>query len=151
MGIESSTSKILSDKSSGASVVSRKYEYSDITNNLAIHPIFGDITRLTDLDAIKRSIRNLVLARKGSRPFNSDLGSDVENLLFENPSPFIRKLISDYIRNVITEYEPRVSIINIDIVDASEINSYYVSLEFSVKDSIEEEPHSVDIYLKRLR
>ena len=63
--------------------VATKDIYSDLDIFFRKHPITGDVVRKTDTDAIKRSVRNIVLTNKFERPFKPNFGGSIRNLLFE--------------------------------------------------------------------
>lgn len=123
--------------------------YSDIDLFFGIHPISGDVTRLTDIDAIKKSVRNLVLTNYNERPFKPSLGGNITALLFEPADRFTAELIKDSIRTVINRYEPRVDIVTIDVIDDSDRNAYDVSLTVRIKSMDTETP--IDFSIRRYR
>ena len=95
--------------------------YRDLDLNFTAHPITGDITTLTAESAIKRALKNLVLTRYYDIPFKPAIGSDANNLLFENSGPLVEIELQEAITNVITEYEPRVELDNVSVnVDPDE-------------------------------
>lgn len=106
--------------------------YRDLDLNMTAHPVTGDISPLTGEDAIKRSIKNLVLLNFYEVPFSPSIGSDVLNLLFENFSPVIESDISDAIIETITKYEPRVEIEEVNVEADRDGNGMSVSLLFNI-------------------
>jgi len=142
-------SSALSDyNSTRASVVSRNFLYSDIDPTFTIHPVYNDILPVVDLDAIKTSIRNLVLTNNHERPFQPQLGSGLRALLFENATPFTAFALKDAIENLIQQYEPRISNITVDILDNSDRNAYQVTVTFLASYDIVSD---VTFYLNRIR
>ena len=96
--------------------------FSDFPNNLGIHPVTGAITKLINRDAVKQSIRNIVLTNKGERLYKAELGGDIRKLLFENiASESDAFIIKDKIRNSIQTYEPRVEIISIEVLTSENV------------------------------
>lgn len=93
--------------------------YSDFTDNLDVHPDTGDLFRLTNINAVKRSIRNLVLTDKYERPFNEDVGCNVRSLLFENQTPDTLTVAAQTVQNTIKKFEPRA--INVSVSCSSSI------------------------------
>lgn len=89
--------------------------FKDISLSFKRHPVTGDIASLKNEDAIKRSVINLVRTRVGERFFNSLLGSNVENSFFELVSSDISDTLELEIRNVISNFEPRVIVRKISI------------------------------------
>lgn len=96
--------------------------FSDLTNNLGMHPVTGNITRLINRDAVKQSVRNIVLTNRGERLYKPNLGADIRKLLFENivtDSDIF--LIKDKIKSSIETYEPRVEIVSIELLTSENI------------------------------
>jgi len=69
--------------------ITRKHDYSDLDLDFLAHPTTGDVVRKTGLDAIKRSVRNLVLTNFYDRKFRSAIGSNATKILFDNIIKFI--------------------------------------------------------------
>lgn len=142
-------SRALSDYNDGrASVVSRNFLYTDIDPSFTIHPVYNDILPIVDLDAIKSSIRNLVLTNHHDRPFQPQLGSGIRSLLFENANPFTAFALKDAIENLIKNYEPRVSEITVNVIDNSIRNAYQVTVTFLTSYDVVAD---VTFYLNRIR
>jgi len=139
----------LSDYNDGrASVVSRNFLYSDIDPTFTIHPAYNDILPVVDIDAIRLSLRNLVLTNNHERPFQPQLGSGLKALLFENAHPFTAYALKNTIQNLIEKYEPRVSNVNVDIIDDSDRNAYQVTITFLATYDVVAD---VTFYLNRIR
>ena len=135
--------------SSSSSFVSRRRGYADLPLSFAIHPNTKDLTSLKDIDAVKQSVKNLVLTNFTERPFQPRLGSGVTGLLFENADPFTQMAIKDEILRVLEEYEPRVNGVAVNVIDESERNSYQINIQFNVIFSnLREE---TNFYLERTR
>jgi len=123
--------------------------FTDIDLNFTAHPVTGDITRRFDENAIKASVRNLLLTRNFERPFHSEIGSPIRSLLFELPGPMFNVMLQRAIIDVINNFEPRVEIIDVRINDASDNNAVYVTLEFRIVNT--ERPITLDLTLERTR
>lgn len=91
--------------------------FKDISLSFKRHPVTNDIASLKNEDAIKVSVINLVRTRVGERFFNSLLGSNIENSLFDILSDSIIDPIENEIKTVINNFEPRVNLkqVNIDL------------------------------------
>ena len=89
--------------------------FKDISLSFKRHPVTGDIAALKNEDAIKRSVINLVRTRVGERFFNSLLGSNVENNFFELATNDIIDPLEVEIRNVSSNFEPRVIVRKVSI------------------------------------
>lgn len=94
-------------------------------------PGFKRLFPLTDLDAIKNSMKNLILTNVYDRPFQPGLGSNVTNLLFENAEPLTQHRIATEIKRVIEKHEPRISNLQVEVSDLSENNAYDISVLYS--------------------
>ena len=133
---------------SRASVVSRNSVYSDLNLSSALHPVYKDFLPSLDIDAVKTSIKNLVLTNSYERPFQPEINGKISELLFENAGPFVALEIKDRITALVTRYEPRVANLSVDVVDDVDANSYFVSIRFTVINNREAE---LTFYLTRIR
>jgi phage baseplate assembly protein W len=123
--------------------------FSDLDLNFTAHPVTGDITRRFDEDAIKQSVKNLLLTRNYERPFHSEIGSPIRQLLFDLPGPMFNIMLQRAIIDVINNFEPRVSIIDVRVDDYSDANEVYITLEFKIVNT--ERPLTLDLALERTR
>lgn len=123
--------------------------YKDLGTAFKIHPAFGDIRPLRDLDAVKNSIKNILQTRKGERPFQPKLGCNLKQYLFEPVDPITTVAMEQEIRYSIGEQEPRVDIQEVLIQDDPEGNSYYITITVLLKNR--QTTADVEIYLERLR
>lgn len=107
--------------------------YSDFLNNLTLHPIRKDVSRNVNEDAVKRSIKNILLTNYYERPFRPNFGANITKYLFEPLTPITLELIKSDIINAISNYEPRANIIDVTVsADNSDNNSISVTVIFSV-------------------
>lgn len=123
--------------------------FSDIDLNFTAHPVTKDITRRNDDNAIKQSVRNLLLTRNFERPFHSEIGSPIRALLFEPVGPMFVVMMQRAIIDVINNFEPRVEILDVSVNDSIDANAVYVTLEFKLVNT--ERPISLDLVLERTR
>ena len=93
-----------------------------------------DINKVTNIEAVKRSVRNLVLTNFYEKPFHPEIGSGVRGMLFELATPLTAIALSQAIEDVINNYEPR-AIINFVNVNLSDRNSYDVTISFAVNNA----------------
>ena len=143
-------SSILSDYNSStitSSVVAKTGLYSDLDVSFILHPTLKDIRPITDIDAVKASVKNLVLAGVYERPFHPELGGGVNSLLFEPANPFTILSLKDAIIRALRD-EPRISNISVDIIDNSNENAYAITIGFTV---LYDQKTEVQFYLNRLR
>lgn len=130
-------------------IVSKRKGYADLDLSLIPHPNKKDIIPLTDIDAVRNSIRNLVMTSPYERPFQPELGSRVKSLLFENADSTTSYLLRSYIFDIIEQYEPRVSEVVVEVQDDSDNNGYHVTITFNVISiSVRSE---AQIFLERIR
>lgn len=110
--------------------------FKDISLSFKRHPVTNDIGMLKNADAIKRSVRNLVQTIPNERFFNSTIGSDVRNLLFENVPGFIdfgtASIIEKQITTTIENYEPRVDNLEVNVDPRPDQNEYEVVVIFNI-------------------
>ena len=123
--------------------------FSDIDLGFTPHPVTGDLLVKTDENAVKNSIRNLVLTRHWERPFRSAIGSNVNSLLFELDGPALGALIQKEIENVIVNFETRVDLISVVADVNSDRNAVKIRITFKIKNT--EKPVLLDLILKRTR
>lgn len=129
--------------------VSRKIDYSDLDLNFLANPTTGDVIKKIGAEAVKRSVRNLILTNFYDRPFQHYIGSNVNKLLFENISPLTTINLKDAIVEVIKNFEPRVKLTNVTVQDDIDRNGYNVQLNYIILNK--EEPVITSLFLERLR
>lgn len=132
-----------------ASITSREVLYSDFDLSFIKHPNTKDVTILKDIDAVKQSVKNLVLTAQGERPFNPLLGSDIRQLLFEPVDDFTAFDIEEQIRITIQNHEPRVNVLSVDVSAEEDNNRFRVSIDFQMITNLD--TGSVSFYLERIR
>ena len=138
----------LSDKSNSTNVAITR-TYRDIPLSFQKHPGTGDVRPLKDIDAVKQSVKNLILTNFGDRPFQFDIGSNVTSLLFEPASGFTAQAIKTEILECLRTKEPRVNGVTVRVTDNSDRNAYVINLAYNVI-SLNLEVES-SFYLRRLR
>lgn len=123
--------------------------YSDLTTNFNIHPIKGDLVLLKDSDAVKRSIRNLILTDPYERFFNPTIGSGINASLFENIGRDTESIIKIRVTETIENFEPRANLISVKVKALPDQNAYSVNIVFSVNNNTQ--PVQLDFILRRVR
>jgi len=96
--------------------------FKDISASFKVNPITDDLIALKDENAIARSVMNLVFTNKGERMFQNDIGSQVQSILFENLNDITADSVKDEIENVIQNYEPRVNLIDVEVLNSEKFN-----------------------------
>ena len=123
--------------------------WSDFDLDFIAHPNTGKLSMKQDADAIVRSVRHLLLTNHYERPFHPEIGSNLSGQLFE-PMTYATSLrIKSDIIEVIDNFEPRVSLTNIEVTPNEDQNAYYVSLRFFIIN--EEVERQTTFLLERTR
>ena len=108
--------------------------YKDLNLNFTANPVTGDVVSITDVNAVKRSIRNLLLTNHYDRPFHPEIGSNIPYLLFENFGPITGNQMSRAIEEMISNFEPRARVENVECYPLSDTNTYDVRIYFYVEN-----------------
>lgn len=115
-----------------------------------IHPLRQDIVPLYDTEAVKNSVKNIVLTNYNERPFQPFLGGNIRALLFEPLDGFTARTLNSEIVHAIELYEPRVNSVNAIVSPDYDNNTYNVSVYFNIA-GIPNSGITVDFQLRRLR
>lgn len=127
----------------------REFIYSDFDKMLEQNPVTNDIAMKTDDNAIKESIKNLLLTHKGERLFQPYIGSTIKQMLFEHLFPETMVILKEEIKNVIESFEPRCSIISIDVKGDPNKNLVDITITFLIINRVE--PITMTLFLERTR
>jgi len=124
--------------------------YSDI--DLFFWPKTGskDISKVIDVTAVKRSVRNLILTNPYEKPFHPEIGSGVRGVLFEPMTPITAYVLTMKIEEVIVSFEPRARLIGVRATPNLDNNAYEVTIEFYVVNA-PTELVSMEVLLERVR
>ena len=106
--------------------------FKDISLSFSPHPVTKDLPVLTNERAITRSVRNLVETIPSERFFNSILGTDIRDSLFENFERSTVMVIEDQVRNTIRNFEPRVGEIGVEVNALMDNNTLEVKVLFEI-------------------
>ena len=113
------------------------------------HPVTGDLQVTKEDAAVKQSVVNLLLTIPGERPFNSDLGSRISELLFEPLDFGVAAQIQNEIRTTIRNYEPRIGIVALVVEPEYEQNSFSVHMEYEIVGRQDNAPQEINFLLQR--
>ena len=128
-----------------ASRVARRW-WTDLDVNMTLHPNSKDLVLKYDINAIKRSVKNLLSTNLYERPFKPSLGVNLRGMLFELDSTD-SIVMKEEIKSLIAKFEPRV---RVDDVNASSIgNSLSVTVHFTIFNN--PRPHEINLMLERIR
>ena len=106
--------------------------FKDISMSFEVNPLTDDLIAIKNQTAIARSLRNLVLTTPGERFFNNEIGSQVNNLLFNNVDDVTAVSIRSEIINVIENYEPRVKLIKVSVFPNIENYNIDVTITYEI-------------------
>jgi phage baseplate assembly protein W len=123
--------------------------FSDLDLNFTAHPVTGDISRRFDENAIKTSLKNLILTNNFERPFHSEIGTPIRGMLFEPFSPMLATNIERAVFDAVSSFEPRVNLDNVEVVASPDENSITITLTYRVLNTLR--PITLDISLERTR
>ena len=123
--------------------------YKDLNLGFQQNTATKDIQKLTDVEAVKRSVRNLINTNHYEKPFHPEIGSNLRAMLFENITPQITHVISKQIELLIKNYEPRCRLVQVNTQPMFDRNGYACQISFYVVNY--PEPVTVETFLERLR
>jgi phage baseplate assembly protein W len=123
--------------------------YKDLDLDFQINSATKDIQTLTDIESVKRSVRNLIKLNHYEKPFRPEIGSNLRAMLFENITPQINHAISKQIDLLIRNYEPRCRLVQLNVQPDVDRNGYRASISFFVVNHPERV--EVETFLERLR
>ena len=126
-----------------------KRVFSDLNLDFQNNSATKDITKITDVEAVKRSVRNLINTNHYEKPFHPEIGSNLRGLLFENITAQISHYMSKQIELLIKNYEPRCRMVEVVNRPDMDRNGYSVSVSFYVVNT--PDPIQVETFLERLR
>ena len=106
--------------------------FKDISMSFKVNPLNDDLIAIKNQTAIARSLRNLVLTSPGERFFNNNLGSRVNQLLFENMDDLTAASIKSEIENTIKNYEPRVKLLKTRVFPNPDSNEFDVIITYEI-------------------
>ena len=117
------------------------FVYRDISLYFTPNPVSGDVTQVTDVQDIKRSVRNLVLTNRWDRPFHPEIASRVREALFDMFTPVTINIIRNAIEDVLRIYEPRVDVTDVVVEDPEfnnmDANTLPIKIFFTLKNAPE--------------
>lgn len=125
-------------------------KYTDIDLDFIVHPVTKDLAKKTGNEAVKRSVRNLVLTHFYERPFRSYIGSGAHKLLFENINEdAYARLLAEKVNEVITNFEPRATVLAVTVDTEIDNNAVAVEILFRIENL--PDPLTTTVFLRRVR
>ena len=125
-------------------------QYTDLDLFFGKKSSNSDVQEITDVKAVKRSIRNLVLLNHYEKPFHPEIASGVRDMLFELMTPVTATILARKIEDVINNFEPRARLVGVTAIPNLDKNAYEVSIEFYVVNT-PTELVDLSVMLERLR
>ena len=125
-------------------------QYRDLDLFFGRKPISKDINIITDIENIKRAVKNLVLTNVYEKPFHPEIASGVRDMLFENMTPLTSIVLTKKVEDVIENFEPRVRLMSVSARPNLDRNEYEMTIEFFIKN-FPTKLITVDVFLERLR
>jgi len=123
--------------------------FSDFDSLFQTNPITKKLNTNINREAVKESVRNLILTDYFERPFRSDIGCSIRAYLFELWSPAVKQTMENAVIEVINNYEPRADVLDVLVEDRSELNAISVTVAFQIRNDVT--PVVLDVILERVR
>ena len=124
-------------------------QFAALDLNFTPHPVTGDVGFKKDENAVKQAVKNLVLTQNFERPFHSEIGSSLRSLLFEPATPMTKEILRKTISDTITNFEPRVELIDVEIRYKLDDTAVDVRVIFKIVNTFT--PIDVNLTLERTR
>ena len=124
-------------------------QYRDLDLDFGRNSVTNDVNKLTDIEAVKRSVRNLINTSHFDRPFHPEIGSSVRAMLFEPMTPLTALNLQRKVQEVLINFEPRIKLVQIVASPNIDSNAYDLRIYFYVVGS--NELVEVQTFLERLR
>jgi phage baseplate assembly protein W len=129
------------------------YIYKDLNLFFSRNPVTGDVSTVSDVQNIKRAVRNLVLLNTWDKPFHPEIGTNVRGSLFENFTPIMVAVLREKIEESIKRYEPRVTVTDVSFGEVEQHldnNELRCTIEFTI-NNVPERIEEVELMLQRIR
>tara|TARA_Y100000992_G_C21157165_1_gene439169 strand:- start:80 stop:511 length:432 start_codon:yes stop_codon:yes gene_type:complete len=125
-------------------------QYSDLDLFFGKRTVGSDVNKVTDIQAVKRSVRNLILLNTYDKPFHPEIAGGVREMLFEPMTPIIAQIIARKVEDVIDNFEPRARLVGVRAIPDLDRNAYDLSVHFYVVNA-PTELVDLSVMLERLR
>lgn len=123
--------------------------FSDLDLGFIAHPVTGQLTRKKNREAVRQSVKSLILTDFYERPFKSDIGCGIRNYLFELFTPATKQQMQNAVREVIRNYEPRAELIDVLVEERPDMHAVTISVAFYIVN--DPDPVVLDVILERVR
>tara|TARA_R110001583_G_scaffold63274_14_gene185420 strand:- start:1906 stop:2295 length:390 start_codon:yes stop_codon:yes gene_type:complete len=108
--------------------------YVDLDFDFKAHPVSGDLVLKKNEEAIKRSVKGLILTNKYERPFQPSINGRVKSLLFDLATPLTGVILKSNIEDVLKQHEPRIQVVSVEVSDNLDANNIQVTIQFFIKN-----------------
>ena len=125
-------------------------QYSDLDLFFTKKTVGSDINKVTDIQAVKRSLRNLINLNEFEKPFHPEIAGGIRDMLFEPMSPIVAAVLARKIEDVIKNFEPRCRLVSVRALPDFDRNIYNVTIEFYVVNA-PTELVDLSVMLERIR
>lgn len=119
--------------------------FSDFTRNLDQVPGRGDVSRVINENAVRESIKNLILTDRGERLMQPTIGCDIRGSLFENVDANTMLILQENIKTTIKTYEPRCNLRDVEVFGNTDNNDLQVTIVFSVINTTTTSSLTIDL------
>ena len=123
--------------------------YKDLDLDFGRNTVTNDVNKLTDVESVKRSVRNLINTNHFERPFHPEIGGNIRALLFELMTPLTALNLQRKVEEVLKNFEPRANVTQILADPDIDRNGYRLEIRFYVIGI--QNPITVETFLERLR
>ncbi len=123
--------------------------YSDFDMNFMAHPVTGDLGRVKDIEAIKRSMINLLMTSHYERPFHPEIGGNIRASLFEPFGEFTEDMLKLAIVEVLQNFESRITLEGVNVEGYPDENGFKVRIDFYIENVAS--VNTVETFLERVR
>lgn len=124
-------------------------QYKDLDLDFGRNSVTNDVNKLTDIEAVKRSVRNLINTSHFERPFHPEIGSSIRAMLFEPMTPLTALNLQRKVSEVLVSFEPRINLVQVIANPNIDTNAYDLAIIFYVVGT--QDPIVVTTFLERLR
>ena len=125
-------------------------QYSDLDLFFGKRTVGSDVNKVTDVQAVKRSLRNLINLNTFEKPFHPEISGGIRELLFEHMNPMVSAVMAKKIEDVIENFEPRCRLVSVRAIPDFDRNAYNVTIEFYIVNA-PTELVDMSVMLERLR
>ena len=106
--------------------------FKDINLSFKRHPVTNDVVVISDEDAIKRSVKNIIFTILGEKPFEPDFGSVMNQSLFDLNTNLSEIKVSDEIKASLDNYEPRINNIDVSVSILADSNEMNCTVQYDI-------------------